>query len=85
MMSRCTIARSPITLPQRRATDTPIAARPGPVIFAIAIATLLRHYPEQSGYQDYVLLLSNGFSGKMLRSGIMRAMTALDCHPQGGN
>jgi hypothetical protein len=84
-MARRTIACSPITLPQRRATAIPIARRPGPVIFAIVIATLLRHPPEQSGYQYYVLLLSNGFFGKMLRSGISRAQNALDCHPHGGN
>src|SRR4051794_3752103 len=56
-----TITRSAITQPHRRATDTPIAAKPGAVIFAMGILADPLALPEQSRYQGYASLLSNRY------------------------
>lgn len=59
------MARSPITQTHRRATDTVIAASPGPVILAIVIAAPFAVFtPEQSGYQEVRSFLSDGLRRK---------------------
>ena len=60
--ARRAVTRSPITQPQRRATDSAIADKPCPVILMIGISrAFFRRSPMQSACHRRSALLSDGF------------------------